>query len=160
MKNWIKFFSIFLVILAVVLTAVITITAYFPFSHATSKAEKEIISDKLLTEVTDSYMYNSKTSYITVIGKNKEDEKVAVFKNEDEPESKPKSVVLKDGISKKEAISIATKNQKVKKVLHARLGVEKPGVVWEVTFENTDDKLNYIYIMFEDGEWWKKITNL
>ncbi|GEK34134.1 cell wall elongation regulator TseB-like domain-containing protein [Kurthia sibirica] len=160
MKNWIKFFSVFLVILAVVLTAIITFIAYLPFSSATSKAEKAVLSDQLITEVSDSYVYNSKTSYVTVIGKDQDNKKLAVFKNEDDPQAKMQKVELKKGISKKEAIKIATKDQKVKKVMHARLGVEKPGIVWEVTFKSTDDKLNYVYIMFDDGQWWKKITNL
>lgn len=60
----------------------------------------------------------------------------------------------------KEAISEATRKGDVKEILHTKLGVEKPGVVWEITYLNKQDKLNYVYIMFENGQWWKRILNL
>lgn len=41
-----------------------------------------------------------------------------------------------------------------------KLGYEEVGPVWEITYTNSDDKLNYVYIIFEDGQWWKRILNL
>jgi uncharacterized protein YpmB len=45
-------------------------------------------------------------------------------------------------------------------VLHTKLGLEDSKVVWEITFFNENDKLNYVYILFENGKWWKRILNL
>lgn len=160
MKNWIKFFSIFLVLLAVVLTGAITLQAYSPFHDATKEAEKIVVEESVLNTVTSSYVYSSKGSYVTVIGEDTELQPIAVFLDQSDPHAEKKSVALLDGITEKEAIKTATEGQKVTKVLHARLGVETPGVVWEVAFKNDKDQLNYVYVMFEDGQWWKKITNL
>lgn len=160
MKNWIKFFSIFLVLLAVILTGAITIQSYAPFHKATNNAEKIVTDEELLTKITSSYVYSSKHSYVTVIGENANQQPTAVFVNQDDLKGKKEQVVLSTGISEKEAINVATKDQKVKKVLHAKLGLETPGVVWEVAYRNDKDQLNYIYVLFENGQWWKKITNL
>ena len=80
--------------------------------------------------------------------------------NQDQPKAKKEVIELSKGVTEKEAIKIATEGQKVKKVLHVHLGIEKPGPVWEVAFENNRDELNYVYVVFETGQWWKKITNL
>ncbi|MEG0381554.1 MAG: DUF5590 domain-containing protein [Kurthia sp.] len=160
MKNWIKFFSVFLVVLAVILTGIVTISAYSPYHSSKSKAKDAVIQEKMLTDVSDTYVYSGKEAYVTVIGKDEQGSEKAVFVNEANPKAKKQSVYLKDGISEKKAIDIATKGQKVKKVMHAHLGLEKTGVVWEVTYKDTSNQLNYIYIMFKDGQWWKKITNL
>lgn len=160
MKNWIKFFSIFFVILAVVLTGFITIKAYSPFNEATNKAEKVVEKEELVSSISQSYVYNGKVSYVTVIGKDEKNQDVAIFVNQSDLKAKKEQILLKDGITEKEAIATATKDRKVQKVLHAKLGIEKPGAVWEVSFKDTDDQLHYVYVLFESGQWWKKITNL
>lgn len=68
-------------------------------------------------------------------------------------------VYLKDGITKEQALSVLS-DQEVKEILHTKLGYEEPGAVWEITYLNDSDKLNYVYILFEDGQWWKRILNL
>ncbi|GEK31996.1 hypothetical protein KZO01_23050 [Kurthia zopfii] len=160
MKNWIKFLSIFFVILAVVLTGLITIKANAPFSKATNDSEKIVLNDKLLTTIDDSYVYNSKKTYVTVIGDNKDQKKEAVFVDQNDKKAKKETVLLSSGISKSKAIKAATRDQKVKKVLHAKIGLEEAGPVWEVSFKDQNDQLNYVYVLFENGQWWKKITNL
>lgn len=160
MKNWIKFFSIFFVILAVVLTAIITIMAYYPFNKATKEAEKVVQSEQLLSNITSSYVYSSKVSYVTVFGENDKEQQAAVFVNQGDPKAEKQQIVLADGITEAEAIKTATEGLKVKTVLHAKLGIEKPGVVWEVSFKDDKDQLNYVYVLFETGQWWKKVTNL
>ncbi|MCA9725158.1 MAG: hypothetical protein KC452_07665, partial [Kurthia sp.] len=105
-------------------------------------------------------VYNSTNHYVTVIGKNDKNQSTAVVLNQDQPKAKKEVIELSKGVTEKEAIKIATEGQKVKKVLHVHLGIEKPGPVWEVAFENNRDELNYVYVVFETGQWWKKITNL
>lgn len=160
MKSWIKFFAIFFVMLAVVLTVLVTIKAYAPYHSATQEAKDVVLKERLLKTVDKSYVYNSKNHYVTVIGKNDKNQPTAVVLNQDQPKAKKEVIELSKGVTEKEAIKIATEGQKVKKVLHVHLGIEKPGPVWEVAFENNRDELNYVYVVFETGQWWKKITNL
>ncbi|MEK4137074.1 DUF5590 domain-containing protein [Kurthia sp. FSL E2-0154] len=160
MKSWIKFFAIFFVMLAVVLTVLVTIKAYAPYHSATQEAEDVVLKERLLKTVDESYVYNSTNHYVTVIGKNDKNQSTAVIVNQDQPKAKKEVIELSKGITEKEAVKIATEGQKVKKVLHVHLGIEKPGPVWEVAFKNNRDELNYVYVVFETGQWWKKITNL
>lgn len=160
MKSWIKFFAIFFVMLAVVLTVLVTIKAYAPYHSATQEAKDVVLKDRLLKTVDKSYVYNSTNHYVTVIGKNDKNQSTAVVLNQDQSKAKKEVIELSKGVTEKEAIKIATEGQKVKKVLHVHLGIEKPGPVWEVAFENNRDELNYVYVVFETGQWWKKITNL
>lgn len=160
MKSWIKFFAIFFVMLAVVLTVLVTIKAYAPYHSATQEAKDVVLKERLLKTVDKSYVYNSTNHYVTVIGKNDKNQSTAVVLNQDQPKAKKEVIELSKGVTEKEAIKIATGGQKVKKVLHVHLGIEKPGPVWEVAFENNRDELNYVYVVFETGQWWKKITNL
>ena len=46
------------------------------------------------------------------------------------------------------------------KVLHVYLGLKKKSPVWEVAFKSENEKLNYVYVFFENGQWWKRILNL
>ncbi|AMA63735.1 MULTISPECIES: DUF5590 domain-containing protein [Kurthia] len=160
MKSWIKFFAIFFVMLAVVLTVLVTIKAYAPYHSATQEAKDVVLKERLLKTVDKSYVYNSTNHYVTVIGKNDKNQSTAVVLNQDQSKVKKEVIELSKGVTEKEAIKIATEGQKVKKVLHVHLGIEKPGPVWEVAFENNRDELNYVYVVFETGQWWKKITNL
>lgn len=160
MKNWIKFFSIFLPILALSLVVIVGWKSYAPFHSSEKTAKAAVLHNQQLSKVTDAYVYQSKKSYVTVIGKDSNGKKKAIFMSKNNREEKPTEVFLKDGISKKEAIAEASKKGDVKEILHTRLGVEKPGVVWEITYLNKQDKLNYVYIMFENGQWWKRILNL
>ncbi len=69
-------------------------------------------------------------------------------------------VLLADGISAEKAIANVQQELKVKTVLHVTLGMEEEGPVWEVAFKGENGKLNYVYVFFEDGQWWKRILNL
>lgn len=160
MKNWIKFFAIFLPILALSLIAIVGWKSFSPFHSVEKTAKAAVLNNNQLATVTDTYVYQGKQSYVTVIGKDDKGKKKAIFVSQNNSKEKPAEVFLKDGISKKEAISEATKKGSVKKILHTKLGLEKPGVVWEITYLNNQDKLNYVYIMFENGQWWKRIMNL
>ncbi|HWI48856.1 MAG TPA: DUF5590 domain-containing protein [Rummeliibacillus sp.] len=159
MKNWIKFFSIFLLILSLSLIVIVGWKSYSPFYSTEKTAKAAVLQNQQLKTVTDTYVYHGKDSYVTVIGTDSNGKNKAVFVPQDHKE-KPTEVLMKDGISKKEALSEVTKNGDVKKVLHTKLGLEKPGVVWEITYLNKQDKLNYVYIMFDNGRWWKRILNL
>ncbi|HIX42938.1 hypothetical protein QI30_09485 [Kurthia sp. 3B1D] len=161
MKNWLKFLSIFFVCLALVLVVIIGWSAYSPFRSIESQAEDAVIQNKQLKEVSESYVYNGTSSYVTVIGKDSKNKDKAIFVLQDQVNQKGPALKMKNGISAEEAVEIAKKKDpNMKRVLHTKLGLEKPGAVWEITYKTKNDKLNYVYITYTSGNWWKRITNL
>ncbi|WP_040228394.1 cell wall elongation regulator TseB-like domain-containing protein [Bhargavaea cecembensis] len=159
MKNWIRFIVIFLLSFATLIGIIVFYQAGKPIAKAEETAEAKALSDGHLAEVSKSYLMNSDTPSITVLGKDKDGRAAAAFVPDGEKGEVTK-VLLKDGISAKEALNVVKEDMKVKKVLHVHLGQAEPGPVWEVAFTGPDDELNYAYILFKDGTLWKKIMNL
>lgn len=160
MKNWIKFFAIFFPLLALTILVIVGWKAFSPFYQTEKTAKAAVLHKQELSSVTESYVYHGRESYVTVIGKDSSGKRKALIVSQENKKEKPTGIYLKDGISKKDAIAEASKKGDVKEILHAKLGIEKPGVVWEITYKNKKGQLNYVYILFEDGRWWKRLTNL
>lgn len=160
MKNWIIFISIFLISLAIVISSIVLIQARAPYKNAEQLAEETAIDEGHLAAVTNSYVYRGLSSNMTVIGEDGKGNKKAVFIYEKDSEKEPSVLSFKDGISGSEATKLVEKELDVKELLHVRLGMEEVGPVWEVSFIGKNDKLNYVYILFENGNWWKRILNL
>ena len=62
--------------------------------------------------------------------------------------------------TRKQPLKLLKKNLHVEKILHVTLGMEEDDPVWEVAFKSENGKLNYVYVFFENGQWWKRILNL
>ncbi|MGE6488807.1 DUF5590 domain-containing protein [Paenisporosarcina sp. NPDC076898] len=159
MKKWVIFISVFILSLSLCISLFVLWKAGQPFKSAKQDAEQVAISEKKLSEVTDSQVYSSSNTYITVLGKDENGEEKAVFIPSSQ-KLKIQEVLMKDGISKKEAIKAVEDEFEVKEVLHSKLGWEQKQAVWEITFLNENDKLNYVYLFFDNGKWWKRILNL
>ncbi len=160
MKNWILFSVGFVVSLALVITALVLWKADAPFNELEQKAEDLAISSNSLAAVSDSYVYNGQKPYITVFGVDEDGKEKAIFVPISLEENLIQEVFLQDGITKKQALSVLSKETNVHEILQTKLGYEEAGVVWEITYLNDADKLNYVYILFEDGQWWKRISNM
>ena len=160
LKKWLLFIIIFAISLTSILSLLIYFQAKAPFKNANETAESYVLKNNLLSEVDNSYMYNSVNTFHTVIGKTSEGEQKAFFVPEEKTEKVIQEINLKDGISESEAIQLALKDEQESDLLHAKLGVEEVGPVWEITYVNKDNKLNYVYILFNNGDWWKRISNL
>lgn len=160
MKNWLIFISVFTVSLSLVIAVLVLWKAEAPFRSIEKQAEQLALDAKALAIVSESYTYNGKHSYVTVFGVDEYGDQKAVFIPTNLEEDSIQEVFIKDGITEKEALSILKKEGNVQKVLHMKLGYEEPGAVWEVAYLNDKDKLNYVYILFEDGDWWQRIKNL
>ncbi|MGE7091763.1 DUF5590 domain-containing protein [Lysinibacillus sp. NPDC048646] len=160
MKNWLIFISVFMVSLSLVISILVFWKAEAPFRSIEEQAEQLALDAKALAVVSESYTYNGKNSYVTVFGVDEYGEKKAIFVPTNLEEDSIQEVFLKDGITEKQALSVFKDEGNVQKVLHMKLGYEEPGVVWEITYLNNHDKLNYVYILFEDGDWVKHIKNL
>ena len=160
LKRWLLFIVVFTFSLTVVLGLIIYFQAKAPFKDVSETTEAYVIENKLLAQVDESYVYNSSSSIQTVIGTDAKGEEKAIFLPEKQTEDDIVEVKMKDGISKEEAIELAMKDETDSKLLHAKLGVEEIGPVWEITYVNKTNKLNYVYLLFENGDWWKRISNL
>lgn len=160
MKQWLIFITVFITSLSLILSVFILWKAQSPFRTSEQRAEQLVIHDKLLAVVEESYNYHSNKSYITVIGLDEYGKEKAVFIPTNFKKKGIKEVFLKDGITSEQALSVVKNEGTVKEVLHVKLGYEESGAVWEVTYLNEEDQLNYVYILFEDGKWWKRILNL
>ncbi|MFF2752715.1 DUF5590 domain-containing protein [Psychrobacillus sp. NPDC058041] len=160
LKRWILFIVTFLISLTVILSLLIYFQAKAPFKAASHDAETYVLHNNLLSHINDSYVFNSAATYHTVIGTTAKGEEKAFFIPEKKTNDTIMEVKLKDGITKEQAIELAMKDEKNSKLLHAKLGVEEVGPVWEISFINKDNKLGYVYLLFDNGDWWKRISNL
>ncbi|TQR19747.1 DUF5590 domain-containing protein [Psychrobacillus vulpis] len=159
-KRWLLFIVVFAISLTIILALLIYFQAKAPFSAANEEAETYVLKNDLLSHIEDSYVYNSTATFHTVIGQTAKGDTKALFIPEKKTDEAIMEVNMKDGISKEQAIEIAMKDEKNSKLLHAKLGVEEIGPVWEISYINKEDNLSYVYLLFDNGDWWKRISNL
>ncbi len=160
MKNWIIFISVFIVSLALVISVLVIWKSDEPFDEIEEKAEELALTSNSLAVVSDSYVYNGNKPYVTVFGEDEDGNEKAIFVPISLEEKSIQEVFLQDGVTKEQALSVLNNEVEVNEILHTKLGYEEVGPVWEITYTNGDEKLNYVYIVFEDGQWWKRILNL
>ena len=160
MKNWILFGAMFVASMVIVVTVLVLWKADAPFTDMEKQAEQLALSSNKLAEVTESYTYNGNNPYVTVIGTDDEGRKKALFVPISMDEKLIQQTYMDEGITKDKALSVLASETKVSEILHTKLGFEEAGVVWEISYLNEKDDLNYVYILFEDGQWWKRILNL
>lgn len=160
LKRWLLFIVIFAFSLTLILSLLIYFQAKSPFSDAADQAQEYVLENNLLASVDKTYIYNNTSTFHTVVGTTAKGEEKAYFLPDKQSEEKIMEVSLDEGISEQKAIDLAMKDIKDGKLLHAKLGVEEIGPVWEITYVNAEDNLNYVYLLFDNGEWWKRISNL
>lgn len=159
MLNWIKFISAFLFALVTVIVITVFYSANKPIATVKDTAGEAAKQTGQIVKVDSVQPYNGTESMVTVFGVNKDGDQVAVFVTE-HAEEEYQEVKLADGITKEQALKAVLQEHKVDKVLHVLLGTEEKEPIWEVAFKNESGKLNYVYILFKDGEWSKRILNL
>lgn len=157
MKEWTKFIIVFLSFLAVAIVLVILFLGNKPFSEAEQAAVKKVEAEGLLDEVERAYVYSSSTQSVTVLGTDGEGRIKAAFVPE---EGDIKALMLEDQVTAQQAREIVQEDMEVEEILHTKLGLEEAGAVWEIAFLNEAGRLNYVYLLAEDGTWWKRILNL
>lgn len=157
MKKWILwlFFLIILIIGGIGTYLYIGTTKSMEVDK--SKAIEIAMTQTKLMTVEDFSVYNGKESYYVVKGKNNQDVDIYVLINKETQKVVVKQ--LRHGISKEEALAKAFSTIPSSHV-KVQLGIENHIVLWEITYLNEANKLNYYYIDFETGELLKKIENL
>jgi uncharacterized protein YpmB len=153
---------IFLIVLVSVIIlgamAALFLNARSPVNNKAEDALKRAQNETGIASTEDVSLYNGKKSYVVITGENSDGEKVIIWV----PEKDEEIIVKKwaDGISKKAAINKLNEEEEVNEILSVKLGMESVGPVWELTYLDDNEHLNYYYLLFETGEWWRKIENL
>ena len=159
MLNWIKFITVFLIALTTVIVITVFYNANKPLAVSTEAAKKAAIESGQVVSVNSVQPYNGTQSFMTVFGVDEKGEEIVVFVD-DSIEDGFESLKVNDGITAQEAIQNVGEELAIGKVLHVSLGIEEDEPVWEVAFTGENGKLNYVYVFFENGQWWKRILNL
>lgn len=150
----------------VAIISVLTLSGAWLFVDATKgKNQQEdnikqiALEENWLRSVTDAHTYFGAKPYYVLAGENNQSQEVYVFVSQDDYENQTE-VRVNQGISKEEALEKLQREKNPSKLLHTKLGIEKVGPVWEMAYLNDREKLNYYYVHFETGEWWRNIENL
>lgn len=159
MLNWIKFLFLFLLTLGIAITLIVFYQAEKPFAESSKIAEEAVLKNNVLKEVEKTNHYHGKTSWITVYGTDKDNHKKIVFV-EEKTTKILKAVSIKDGITEQRATNNVKRDEDVKEILNASLGLENDTPFWEVSYLDNKDTLNYAYLNFSDGKRLKQITKL
>lgn len=150
--------SIFIILIVLVSGTIIYQKALKPVKTAEEKAVQIAKEETELTKAEDFYLYNGQETYYVVKGKNAKGTNIYVWI----PEKEGRIIVRKqsDGVSEKEAVSNLLKEKNPEEIISVRLGMEKNRPLWEIYYRSEGDLINYYYVDFETGKWWKKIENL
>lgn len=159
MLNWIKFLFLFLLTLGITITLIVFYQAEKPFAASSKVAEEAVLANNVLEKVDKTNHYHGKTSWITVYGTDINEHEKIIFV-EEETTKILKAVSIKDGITKRKATANVKRDENVKKILNASLGLENDTPFWEVSYLDDEDTLNYVYLNFADGKRLKHITKL
>ncbi|OLN23216.1 hypothetical protein BTO30_04395 [Domibacillus antri] len=157
-KKWLLIIGIPVVVIAIIV-GIMYNNAQKPYEKAKATAVQEAKEKAALTEVGEVYVYNGTNAYYAVTGKDESGRNTAVWIARDgksEPVVKP----LDTGVTEKEARALFTEEAGHVEILSLTLGMEKETPVWLFTFKNENGRLNYYYLSFEDGKWWKKVENI
>jgi uncharacterized protein YpmB len=157
-KKWLLIIGVPVLVIAITV-GIMYNNAQKPYGKAKATAVQEVKEKAALTEVEEVYLYNGTIVFYAVTGKDENGKNVAVWLAQDgksEPIIKP----LDAGVSEKEARALFKKEAGNVEILSLTLGIEKETPVWLFTFENEKGNLNYYYLSFANGKWWRKVENI
>ncbi|WP_077914549.1 DUF5590 domain-containing protein [Listeria grandensis] len=147
---------------------IVVVAGFFIFFYSAQKpirTDKETALARIdgkvdLKEQKDFYLYNGANGvYYVLTGKNSKGKNIIAWV----PKSKKGTVVVKyaaDGISKEDAIAKVKQEKNPVKILNVTLGMDKGVPIWEVSYLDKANNLNYYDLDFETGEWYRAIENL
>lgn len=157
MKKWILWLFFLIILIIGGIGTYLYIGTTKSMEVGKSKAIEIAMTQTKLMTVEDFSVYNGKESYYVVKGKNNQDIDIYVLINKETQKVVVKQ--LRHGISSEEALAKVFSTTPPNNV-KVQLGIENHIVLWEITYLNEANKLNYYYIDFETGELLKKIENL
>jgi uncharacterized protein YpmB len=158
MKKWITIIVLLFIVIGMTASVILYQVSRNPLDRQADQALKRVQDETEIVKVDNTSFYHGSKSYVVVTGENEQNEKLVAWI----PDKKGKIIEKKwaDGITKDQAINKLKDEKKPKELLSVRLGYESVGPVWELTYLDQQDNLNYYYLLFSTGEWWRKIENL
>lgn len=155
MKKWILLLS------AVVAVFIICFALIFFTAKQQVNSELEIAEEAARSagmEVSESYHYHGSEAYYVVSGNVEGSEQLFFYPENDELETV--LIPFEDGISEEQVLEMLYSDDAPQKILSSKIGMESVGPIWEIVYEDEDELLNYYYVKFESGDWWRTIRNL
>ncbi|AJD91274.1 hypothetical protein JMA_19570 [Jeotgalibacillus malaysiensis] len=155
MKKWI------LLLTAVVLVFIICFVLIYFTAKQQVNSELEVAEEAAEAEgmnISDSYHYHGSEAYYVVTGTIDGEEQLYFY-----PENNELDTVLipvEGGVQEQQVIEMLNEDDQPQKILSSKIGMESVGPVWEVIYRDEDELLNYYYVKFESGDWWRTIRNL
>ncbi|KIL48903.1 hypothetical protein KP77_21140 [Jeotgalibacillus alimentarius] len=154
MKKWI------LLMIAIITVFIACILIIFNAAKNQVNNQLDIAEAAAMDEgisVEKSYHYYGSAPYSVVEGTSDGVEKLFFL-----PENGEEPVIIDaaDGVDQEQVLNMLEADDNPQKILSSKIGMEPVGAVWEVIYEDEDELLNYYYVKFESGEWWRTIRNL
>ncbi|WP_163654113.1 DUF5590 domain-containing protein [Listeria sp. PSOL-1] len=155
-------------ILAIISVVILLLLAFFLYARSAERPVQEAKKEALarisgsvdLKDQGKFYLYTGiKSTYYVLTGKNKENKEIIIWV----PKKKSDKIYVKyasDGISAQKARRIVEAAKKPKKILNVTLGMEGDLPLYEVSYLDKYNRLNYYDMTFRDGEWLREIENL
>lgn len=157
MKKVLLIISLLLIVL-VTAAGFIYSNAVDPLKKAEEKAVKIAKEETKLRTVEEFSIYNGEETYYILQGKNDKGIKIIVWV----PEKGGDVTVQRasNGISRQQAINKVAKEIGSDKLISVKLGMENGIPLWEIHSQSQSGLLNYYSLVFQTGDWLKKIENL
>lgn len=157
-KKWALIIGIPVLIIAIAVIILYN-NAQKPYEEAKEKAARQLEEKASLSQTDDVYVYHSTETVYAATGQDQNGQNVAVWLSEKEG-SEPVIRPLEEGVTEKEARALFREEAGDAALLSVTLGMEQKTPVWLFLFENENGRLNYYYLSFTDGTWWKKVENI
>lgn len=157
-RKWLLIIGIPVLIVAITMIILYN-NAQKPYEKAKETAVGQLLEKASLSQIDDVYVYNGTKAYYTGTGKDEGGKDVAVWL-EQNGKSDPIIRPLKGSVTEEEARALFREEAGDADILSLTLGLEGKTPVWLFTFENKNGLMNYYYLSFTDGTWWKKVENI
>jgi len=160
MKKWFFIIVAFVAICLITFSVTVYTMARQPLHETIEQAERIALEDLQYEAVNTSYIYNGSQSYTVVIGSSEENNSIVAFIPLTSEDQEVETRLMDDGVSAEEVLNMLNSEDAPSKILSTKLGYESIGPVWEVVYLDDEEMLNYYYVSFDNGEWWRTIRNL
>ncbi len=156
LRRWLLGILIFLVIILIGVS--VLGEAQKPVDTAKDRVTKIAKQSGKLTTVSKFYRISRQKVYYSAVGENKKNQKIGVIVQG--KSDKLTTINMTDGLSEKQVRNLLNKQLHPKKITSIGLALYKKVPVWQLTFVDKDDNLNFITYQFSDGKQVQSIRHL
>ena len=156
LRHWLLGILIFLVIILIGVS--ILEKAQDPLDTAKERVTRIAKQSNKLSSVSKFYRISRQHTYYSAVGENKKHDQIGVIARG--KSNKLATVNMADGLSEKNVRKLVNKQFSPKKITSIGLAIYKKVPVWQVTFLDKDENLNFITYQFSDGKQVQTIRHL